>query len=81
MLLDGPMGAEQLLRGGKRTGLLEEKPKKDEPQLLEDHLLGYSVSGDASDSGSEPGDTALPKTKGKDLGLHKLLHYGGVESN
>lgn len=43
MLLDGPMGAEQLLRGGERTGLLEEKPKNDEPQLLEDHPMVLDI--------------------------------------
>lgn len=31
------------------------------------------------ESGSEPGDKNLPKITGKDLGLHKLLHYGGIE--
>ena len=73
------MGVEQLLRGGERTGLLEEKPRNHEAQLLEDHPLGYSESGDASESGSEPGDKTLPKAKGKDLGLDELLHYRGME--
>lgn len=49
--------------------LLEEKSRNHEAWLLEDHPLGYSKSGDASESGGEPGDKNLLEMKGKDLGL------------